>query len=151
MYAYCDQPVRHLDSGSRFVLHAMRVWVDAVQHRTCPPRALMIAMPQRELVPVIGDLHGMMLRLHSHGSTPMPFGELKHPAITEGEAMMLSLWAMIAADEPEHSRASIEALVSETAASPMQAAMVRAAACLSAVGLAPVGRMAVGTASGAGE
>ena len=151
MYAFCDQPVRHLDSGSRFVLHAMRVWVGAVQNKSCPPRALMIAMPQRELVPVIGDLHRMMLLLHSHGSTPMPFGELKHPAITEGEALMLSLWALIAADETERSRSLIEALVSETAAAPMQAAMVRATACLSAVGLAPVGRLAVRSASGAWE
>jgi len=144
MYDYCDQPVARLDAGSRFMLHAMRVWVDAVQRKTCPPRALMIAMPQRELVPVIGDLHGAMMLLHLHGAGPMPFGELKHPAITEGEAVMLALWALIAADESERSRVLIEALVSETAAAPMQAAMVRAAACLSVVGLVPVGRMAAG-------
>lgn len=143
MYAYCDQPVTRLDTGSRFVLHAMRVWVDAVQNKTCPPRALMISMPQRELVPVIGDLHRMMLLLHGHGSGPMPFGELKHPTITEGEALMLVLWALIAVDANERSRALIETLVSETVAAPMQAAMVRTAACLAAVGLAPVGRMAV--------
>ncbi|MFO6431368.1 hypothetical protein ACLBKT_14895 [Erythrobacter sp. W302b] len=81
----------------------------------------------------------------------MLFGEPKHSPITEGEALMLSLWALIAADEPVHSRALIEALVSEAAAAPMQAAMVRAAACFHAVGLAPVGRIAVRSASRAGE
>jgi len=142
MYDYCDQPITRLDAGSRQMLHAMRVWVDAAQRHVCPPRALAIAMPQPELRAAIGDMHRTMLLLHCHGTGPMPFGELRHPTITEGEALMLSLWASITADYPDRSRALIELLVKEPATAPMLACMVRAAACLSNVGLAPAGRMA---------
>lgn len=140
MYDYLDQPVDRLDAGSRFVLNAMRVWVDAVRQRFCPPRALMAAIPQPELCPAVGDLHRTMLMLHHFGSSSMPFGELDVLTVTEGEAIMLVLWASVTADQPVRTQGLLEQLVSEAAAAPMQAAMVRAAACLSTLGLAPAGR-----------
>ncbi len=144
MYAYLDQPIDRLDAGSRFVIDAMRVWVDAVKNGICPPRALLAVIPQPELCPAVGDLHRSMLMLHHFGSGPLPFGELDVSSITEGEALMISLWASITAEDSARSRALIESLVSERAAAPLQAAMVRAAACLSAFGLAPAGRLKVG-------
>jgi hypothetical protein len=144
MYDYLDRPVEQLDGGSRFVLNAMRVWVDAVRQRICPPRALLSAIPQPELCPAVGDLHRTMLMLHHFGSSAMPFGELDNPSVTEGEAIMLTLWASVTADQQQSTRALLEHLVSEAATAPMEAAMVRAAACLSVLGLAPAGRLRIG-------
>lgn len=134
MYDYLDQPVGMLNPGSRFVLNAMRVWVNAVRQRLCPPRALMAAIPQPELFPAVGDLHRTMLTLHHFGCSSMPFGALDFPTVTEGEAIMLTLWASISADQPERTQALLDYLVSEAATAPMQAAMVRAAACFRPLG-----------------
>lgn len=141
MYHYLDQPVDRLDAGSRLVLGAMRAWVDAARQRICPPRALIAAMPQPELCPAVGDLHRTMVMLHHFGISPMPFGERDLRTITEGEAIMLTLWESVTADQPARTAALLAHLVSEAAIAPMQAAMVRAAACLSVLGLAPAGRL----------
>jgi hypothetical protein len=141
MYQFLDQPLARLDPGSRFVVSAMRIWVMAVSQRRCPPRVLLTLVKDEALHPSVCDLHRLMLTLHCNGLRPMQFGAPGRPVITEAEALMLSLWAAIVADEGDTARATLELLVREPAITPMMGWMVRAAAHLSTVGLAPAGRL----------
>lgn len=139
MYKFVDQPCDRLTAGSRFILEAMRGWVMSAQQNRCPVVTLAPSFSRMAADRVLGDFHALMLDLHRQGRISMAFGPIGHDRITEIEAVLLSLWSEIVADCPDRTRIILELLVTEQAIDRMMAHMVRIAAHMSTLGLAPSG------------
>ncbi|MFA7596956.1 MAG: hypothetical protein WCY92_11435 [Novosphingobium sp.] len=139
MYNFVDQSPHRLTSGSRFILVAMRGWVVSAEQNLCPPVTLARSFLQMAMYPVLHEFHIFMLGIHRNGQVGMAFGPLYHERIMEMEAVLLALWSDIVADRGERAQAVLELLVVEPVVEPLMACMVRIAAHMSTLGLAPSG------------
>lgn len=137
MYDLIDQPRKRLCAGSDIILSAMRTWVASVTHHQCPQPALANCFPQQTTPPILHDFHALMASIHWEGQRPMVFGLPCHPLITETEAILLSLWADIAAGRSENARSVLRLIVSQIAIDAIFSRISSVAAHLTASGCPP--------------
>ena len=149
MYDFVDQSAARLTEGSRFILWAMREWSSASRGGICPPKVLAPAFLRIEAGEILGDFHTLMVYVHRHGGEQLVFRSTDESIISETEAVLLALWREVTAGRREQVRRLVPHLVCETVASATSGAVERAAARLSALGLAPSGlRLAEGSTGG---
>lgn len=117
MYALIDRPVTQLDGGSRFLLWAMRGWIDSVTRRRCPPGALGPAFAKMSALEALPHFHIFMAGLNRHALEKLQLEPMDHPLIGEHEAILLSLWHDAAQDQPMHAKAILALLLAEEAVS----------------------------------
>ena len=141
MYSFVDQPCDRLTAGSHFVLKAMRGWIMSAEQNRCPLVTLAPSFSQMAAGRVLADFHALMLDFHHLGRLSMAFGAMNCQQITEIEAVILSLWSDIVAERHERARIILELLVTEPAIDRMMTHLVRFAAHMSTVGLAPSGQV----------
>lgn len=139
MYAFLDQPIGHLDDGSRFLLWAMRSWPQLIAQRRCPPAALAPAFAGMAVLPALPDFHMTMMLFNRDGIVQMTFSALEAACVVDDEAAVLGLWRAIVVDDIGQVRATLPLLVKPEAIDPVVNAMVQVAAKLAYVGLAPKG------------
>lgn len=139
MYRFVDQPVDRIADGSHFLLWAMRAWVRAAGQERCPAVALASSFTRMSALEVLDDFHGLMLACHVHRTVPLTFGTVHAPRITETEAIMLALWSDTVFDQLEHVRAVFALMIAEAQVGRVVARMVRVAAHMSTLGIAPAG------------
>lgn len=134
MYNLVDQPADSLCRGGRFLLWAMRGWRHALECGTCPPVALHRAFAALNARTVLPDFHIAMTLLHRGGGERISFAPVDFPRIVEDEAVLLSLWRGVAADNPGPVRRTLALLSGEETASPISRAMASAVAHLRVAG-----------------
>ena len=139
MYAFIDQSVDRLSDGSRFILWAMRGWVRAASGHSCPPTAISPAFAKMGALMALPDVYMMMALLNRDGLEKLSFAELGCQKIAEDEAVLLELWRDAWRGRSERICSTLALLVDADSVDAILAALVTAAAKLSAVGLAPSG------------
>lgn len=137
MYDFVDRPVALLGPGGRFLLAAMRGWIQAATLRRCPPGALAPAFARHGVLPALAPVHQLMTALNRQGRQTIAFAPPACARISEGEAVLLQLWRD-AAQAPERAERTLELLVEAEAVGPALMAMVMTVCRLWEGGLAPV-------------
>jgi len=93
MYDYMDQPVARLDHGGRFLIWAMRHWVQAMQDRQCPACVIGPAFVKWRIMPALGPFQTMMATLNLHALNDLSFAPCRCAIVSEDEALLLGLIA----------------------------------------------------------
>jgi hypothetical protein len=139
MYAFVDRPRDQLVVGSLFVLEAMRAWTAVAGQNRCPCLSLACSFSRAGMREVLDDFNGVMLYIHRARRCRFSFGALYEPNISESEAVLLALWADIAAENMERVRAVLGLMLSKESIEPCTARMTRVAAHMATLGLIPAG------------
>lgn len=139
MYSFVDQPTNRLSAGSHFLLWAMRGWVLSASQNRCPTVTLAASFSRMGGLEILNDFHEFMIGCLALAKCRLAFGEPEEPHIMESEAIMLALWSDVVADRIDRARALLALMILETRVDEVIAHMVRTAAHLSTVGLAPAG------------
>lgn len=113
MYDYVDRDIGALDTGSRFLIWAMRGWVQTLTDGHCPPAALGPAFARSGMLSALPHFHVAMIVLNREGKETLAFALLACARVSEDEAIILSLVRAIGADRMEQARATIALLVLE--------------------------------------
>lgn len=92
MYRYVDRAVADLDEPERLLILAMRDWVAAASRGRCPVDAVMPRMLAHRLIGGLEPFHFIMATLASHGRSRFQFACPCHQTISEGEAILLSVF-----------------------------------------------------------
>jgi hypothetical protein len=143
MYDLVDQRVDRLCHGSRFMLWAMRNWVQAVGDGQCPPRVLAPSFAGMGAIGALSGVHLAVAFLNGDALETLALHPNACRRIGEHEAILLTLWADSL--DPAHRarrQATLDLLVHDRAETIGQAledaAAILAAAHLAPRGLAPV-------------
>lgn len=134
MYDFVDQPVERLCNGGRFLLWAMRGWAGATAQGDCPPLTLMKGFDGVGALSALPSFHTAMTLLDRHAWGPLDCAAMGHPAIDEGEAILLCLWRESARGNPAAACATLELLASRPSALPVAEAMASASRALAEAG-----------------
>jgi len=139
MYMFVDRPRDDLVAGSRFVLEAMRAWSAVAGQNRCPCLSLACSFARAGMREVLDDFSGVMRYMHRARRCRLSFGALYEQTISESEAVLLALWADIAAGNSDRVRAVLGLMLSKESIEPCTAHMMRVAAHMATLGLAPAG------------
>lgn len=139
MVTFIDQPQNRLVAGSSFLLKAMRAWSAFAEQHRCPLVSLAPSFSRFGLHDALDPLHAIMLAVHRDGRYRLAFGALHDDRVTEGEALLLALWADVAGGNIVRVQAVMELLLAEAAIAPCIACMVRVTGLMTPLGLAPSG------------
>ena len=139
MYSFIDQPRSRLVAGSCFMLEAMRAWSAFAEQHCCPLLSLAGSFSRAALRETLEPFHAVMLTLHREGRYRLAFGVNYEDRITEGEALLLALWADVVGGNLHRVRTVMELLLAEPAIEPCIASMVRVAMGMAPLGLEPSG------------
>lgn len=93
MYDYLDQPVARLDHGGRFLIWAMRHWVQAMHDRQCPACVIGPAFVKWRIMPALGPFQTMMATLNMHALHDLNFAPCRCATVSEDEALLIGLIA----------------------------------------------------------
>ena len=93
MYDYLDQPVARLDHGGRFLIWAMRHWVQAMHDRQCPACVIGPAFAKWRIMPALGPFQTMMATLNLHAQHDLSFAPCRCAIVSEDEALLIGLIA----------------------------------------------------------
>lgn len=137
MYTLLDRPVAQLDSGSRFLLWAMRGWIDSVSRRRCPPATLGPAFAKMGALETLPHFHMFMATLNGNATERFELSQMDCPLIGEHEAILLSIWHRAAKDEPQAVKTILTLILAEEAVSTAALALRQAVAHLAHAELLP--------------
>ncbi len=114
MYDLIDQPVARLAPGGRFLLWAMRGWIQSANKGHCPPGALAPAFAKHGVLPALPPFHMLLADLNRRAVREIGFAPLACSMIGDDEAVLLQL-CRDALVHPSRARATIELLLEEDA------------------------------------
>ncbi|WBO21511.1 hypothetical protein [Sphingomonas abietis] len=137
MYDLIDRPVALLAPGGRFMLWAMRGWIQSATKGHCPPGALAPAFARHGALPALPHFHMLLAELNHRAIRQIAFSPLPCGLIGEDEAVLLQL-CRDACDNPPHARATLELLLEEEAVGTAFGALLSATTKLKEVGLADI-------------
>lgn len=112
MYDLIDRPVALLAPGGRFLLWAMRGWIQSATRGTCPPGALAPAFARHGVLPALPHLHMLLVELNRSATRRVAFAPLACATIGDDEAVMLQV-CRDATQNPPRARATLELLLDE--------------------------------------
>lgn len=134
MYDLIDRPVMKLAPGGRFLIWAMRGWIQSATRGNCPPGALAPAFARHGVLPALPHLHMMLAELNRRATRQIAFSPLACNHIGDDEAVLLQV-CRDATDNPPRARATLALLLEEEAVGPAFSALITAMAFLREGGL----------------
>lgn len=137
MYQFVDRPVTSLNRGGRFMVGAMRQWVQSMRARRCPCDALAPSFAAFGLVPALPHFQMMMTVLNHRARGVMAFCSPGCSHIAEAEALLLSLLCAMKERPAEQVRATAEMLVDDCSVPNLLIAMSALGEALTRVGAFP--------------
>jgi hypothetical protein len=137
MYHFIDRRTTSLDDGGRFLLWSMRRWVSAAQQQICPPAMLSDDFAKRGMSAALPHFHMAMMTMARDGLRTMYFAPLNCSAVGEDEALLLSIFAQMAAQKPDFLRDTAKLLVKEEMAAALARALAGVGVSLAVAGLLP--------------
>ncbi len=137
MYHYLDRPISTLDLGGRFFVWAIRGWVQAVNHRHCPCRALGDGFARWNAEAGLQSFSMAMAILNCEAREQLYFRPSGHPRIAEHEALLMTLFETVRHRPQAAFRETLAMIVPATSAPSLHIALETAAAAFDAVGLRP--------------
>lgn len=114
MYDLIDRPVALLAPGGRFILWAMRGWIQSASKGNCPPGALAPAFARHGVLPALPHFHTLLAELNRRANREIAFAPLPCGLIGDDEAVLLQVCRDAGANPP-HARATLELLLDEEA------------------------------------
>ena len=123
MYAFVDRPVESLSNGGRFLLWAMRGWVQAAERGRCPPQALHLGFAAVDARNVLPDFHVAMALLGSDAVEALLLAPMSCTQISEHEAILLGLWRDFSLESHANARATLALLAEADSVGPIARAM----------------------------
>lgn len=129
MYDLIDRPVMQLAPGGRFMIWAMRGWIQSATRGTCPPGALAPAFARHGVLPALPHLHMMLAELNRRSTRQIAFSPLACHYIGDDEAVLLQV-CRDATEAPPRARATLTLLLEEEAVGPVFSALIAAMAFL---------------------
>jgi hypothetical protein len=134
MYDLIDRPVMQLAPGGRFLIWAMRGWIQSATRGNCPPGALAPAFARHGVLPALPHLHMMLAELNRRATRKIAFSPLACRFIGDDEAVLLQVCRDTTQDAPR-ARATLALLLEEEAVGPAFTALLAAMAFLRDGGL----------------
>lgn len=124
MYEYVDRPVAGLESGNRFLIWAMRHWVQAMHERHCPPCVIGPAFVKWKMVAGLAPFQAMMATLNMHALRDINFAPAQCGLVSEDEAMLLAMIGGIGGRSPGAMAETLALIIDEEQVKPLQDAML---------------------------
>ena len=115
MYRFLDRALWEIDEPYRFLVAAMRLWVQRTRAGQCPCVALAPGFTYLHVEGALRDFSVAMGTLDRNALTTLRFGQRGGLAVLEDEARILALFEMALAGEPERVRRIAATLVTEGA------------------------------------
>jgi len=134
MYDLVDRPVMQLAPGGRFLIWAMRGWIQSATRGNCPPGALAPAFARHGVLPALPHLHMMLADLNRRATRKITFSPLACQYIGDDEAVLLQVCRDTTQDPPR-ARATLALLLEDEAVGPAFTALLTAIAFLRDGGL----------------
>jgi transcriptional regulator of nitric oxide reductase len=134
MYDFIDRPVSALDNDGRFLLWAMRGWVDSAARGNCPAQALGRAFAGFNAAPALPDFHLAMALLSRRAGAPLLLAPMGCCRIAEHEALLLALWRDVGIGRRENVRATLAHVVPSDTVAAIAQALCRASAAMTIAG-----------------
>lgn len=123
MYAYLDRPLRSLAEPDLFLLSAMRSFVAAAHRKICVCKAIEDQFAGRAISEAIPHFVAAMALINRDGNEPIRFAPIVWPKVTDGEARILSLFALGRSGDTSRLRDLALGFVGEEAADPLLVAI----------------------------
>jgi hypothetical protein len=143
MYNFVDRPVAQLGLGGRFLLWAMRGWIQSASTGNCPPGSLAPAFAKHGVLVALPHFHRLMGEMNRRAKGTISFLPLNYCRIGEDEAVLLQLWRD-ATDAPPRAQATLGLLMEAEAVGASFSALLSSAARLGEAGLGEIGIAAAG-------
>jgi hypothetical protein len=134
MYDLVDRPVVQLSPAGRFLIWAMRGWIQSASRGYCPPGALAPAFARHGVLPALPHIHILLAELNRRANRQIAFAPLACAHIGDDEAVLLQI-CRDATDDPPRARATLGLLLEEEAVGPAFTALLAATAFLKDGGL----------------
>lgn len=90
MYQFVDQSLDSQEQGARFLVWAMRQWVQAAVQGRCACHMLCAAFTGVGVDEALDDFHIAMRTLCNNALAPLRFGAVERAEITEHEAILVA-------------------------------------------------------------
>lgn len=116
MYRYLDRPVWDVPEPHRFLLAAMRLWVQQARAGRCPCRALADGFAARGIAPALRDFAMAMATLDGDATSTIRFADRGCPVVRDDEARLLALYDAALAGLPDRVRRIAATFVADDAA-----------------------------------
>jgi hypothetical protein len=137
VYHYLDRTTASLDLGGRFIVWAVRGWVQAVGKRLCPCNALIEGFTRWNAAEALQPFSMAMAILHCEAREPLYFRAPGHSRVSDDEALLLDLFGQAPRRPQNEMREMLGMVVPPTSAPALQIAIETAAAAFEAIGLSP--------------
>lgn len=137
MYHYLDRTTASLDMGGRFIVWAVRGWVQAVNRRQCPCNALADGFTRWNAGEALQSFSMAMAILNCEAGEPLYFRAPGHSRVSDDEALLLDLFEQAPRRAQNEMREMLGMVVPPTSAPALQIAIETAAAAFEAIGLSP--------------
>jgi len=137
MYEYLDQPVARLDHGGRFLIWAMRHWVQAMHDRQCPACVIGPAFVKWRIMPALGPFQTMMATLNMHALGDLNFAPCRCAHVSEDEALLIGLIAGARHRTVEMMTETLELVVAADRAEPLRDSIAAISEIMAEAGIIP--------------
>jgi hypothetical protein len=137
VYHYLDRTTASLDLGGRFIVWAVRGWVQAVNRRQCPCHALADGFARWNAGEALQSFSMAMAILNCEAGEPLYFRAPGHSRVSDDEALLLDLFEQAPRRPQNEMREMLGMIVPASSAPALQIAIETAAAALEAIGLSP--------------
>lgn len=123
MYRFLDRAVPDIDEPYRFLVTAMRRWVERTRAGQCPCAALSAGFTYRQAEGALRDFSIAMVALDQDGLSKLSFGQRDCLSVREDEARLLVLFAAAIGGERERVRRIAATLGVQHAVPPLATAV----------------------------
>ncbi len=123
MYRFLDRAIWEIDEPYRFLVTAMRLWVERTRAGQCPCVALSGGFTYRQAEGALRDFGIAMAALDQDGLARLSFGQRGCLSVREDEARVLELFAVALGGEPHRVQRIAATLVADCAVAPLTTAV----------------------------
>lgn len=123
MYRFLDRTIREVDEPYRFLLVAMRLWVERARAGQCPCAVLSAGFAYRNAEGALRDFAIAMASLDQDAQARLHFGRRGCLTVREDEARLLALFAAALGGEPERVQRIGATIVVPDAVAPLATAV----------------------------
>ncbi|WP_454883780.1 hypothetical protein [Sphingomonas oryzagri] len=123
MYDLIDRPVMQLAPGGRFMIWAIRGWIQSATRGTCPPGALAPAFARHGVLPALPHLHMMLVAFNRRATRQIAFSPLACNHIGDDEAVLLQL-CRDAIGDPPRAHATLALLLEQESVGPAFSSLI---------------------------